>query len=363
MTEKKAASIKTAKRKTTSTSRKKNNETSIKEAIELLTSSGYYVDKKTPENITQNNDINVKSISQRKKRLPDEYYKYRYLMNANKSAIHISDLKCFIDVDETCNRVIKFLEEDFVKSRELGIRLAKNDLIEVTSEYLNFLEMGYLPSQWYYNAGNKIKMESLNAYVRTPQQIVPDNQGPIVDENTISRVPGVSDEMQHMARFKNGMRPDQIGTSAIEEVLAPGDHNSNPIVSDDIVDRSNPNSFVDPRMTSRKIPDSPDVHLMRSGNYAISNQKELYPYTTDHHELSMIRASSQVPQPHVPQQYNPNQPIHEAMPQSIDPRMISPQQAQNLFQQNQAAMEAKAMGSNQLQVSQSAAGLLQDINL
>lgn len=401
MTAKSASNATRKKTSTTSPRRKKTTRSSssndVEKALKLLKSKGYSIsfigeDETKEKESVQTQEVAASPVptsqqqpqpqpvqqqaAQTKIKLPSEYYKYRYFMNSNHAAIHLSDLKVFIDVDETNKKVVRFTEEDIAKSRELGGRIARGNLIEVTKEYLGFLELGYAPSQWWYDIPTKVRLESFNATIRQPQptnNLIPVDEGPIVDQDSITRVQGASDAQAHMAKFSHGMREDQVGTSAIEEVLGPGDANSNPIVEDSYVDRSNPNSFVDPRMRSNKMPASPTVQQMRDGNYALSNNREMYPYTTDHHERAMIQANAQQPYTHIPQNYNPNQPIQDAVPQKMMPQQqgqpqvqqISQDAARQMFQAKQQQAQARRAGSSAPgpQVSQTAQEILQSVNI
>jgi len=276
-------------------------------------------------------------------RLPGDAYNYRYVMNTCQvGAIHIGDIGVFVEVDEEFKKVVRFTEEDFLKSRELGTHLAKGNLIEVTSEYLNFLENGNSVQDWQlWFRPNKVRMESTNFYPYRPKvrrDMVGQNDSPIVDEDDISRVTGTSDQLAHMASAKQNFRQG-ADIESIEEVLDAVSANNNPIADENVFDRSNPASFVDPRMTSAKrMPKTPEVHTMRSGQTVLTNEKEIYPYTDDHHERAMIASNSQS-YVHVPRNVHAEMPITEDYSRINPPgfqdriQTISQQDAQALYQQ------------------------------
>ena len=129
-------------------------------------------------------------------------------------------------------------------------------------------------------------------------------------------------------------------------------------------------------MQMNKMPRSPEVHQMRSGQIALSNQKELYPYTTDHHELAMIQQSPEA-YVHIPPGVQPNVPIQQAMQQGMPGQrqipVMSQDQAKQLFQelnaqaQQQSGFPAGMPGmpvpqapSAEPQLSQTASNLLND---
>lgn len=306
-----------------------------------------------------------------KRNLPADVYSYRYIMNTCQAgAIHLGDIGVFVEVDENFRNVVRFTEEDFSKSRQLGTHIAKGNLIEVTSEYIQFLENGNSVNDWtLWFRPSEVRMESTNFYPYKPKvrrDMIDQNNSPIVDEDDISRVHGTSDMASHMAAAKQNFRPNaQI--ESIEAVLDSVDVNNNPIANENIADRSNPANFVDPRMSSSKrMPKSPSVHVMRDGQLALTNEREIYPYTEDHHEREMIAQNAQTPYVHVPGRANLNQPIYEALPQHMsDPRdrvqTISQQQAKALYQQkmNQSQPQPQQQGPQTgPQISNSAQDLL-----
>lgn len=359
----------------------RKEERELKKALEVLEKHGLQalstddVNEPQPETVSKPEPTpeNIAVPPKPIRNLPEDAYHYRYVMNTCiAGAIHIGDIGMFVEVDENFQKVVRFTEEDFAKSRELGTHIAKGNLIDVTSEYLNFLERGNSPDQWVlWFRPTTVRMESTNFYPHRPrvrQDMIDQPDSPIVDEDDISRVHGTSDQQAHMIATRQNFRPG-AEIHNVEDVLDAMDANSNPIANENVADRSNPASFVDPRMSmAKKMPNSPEVHMMRSGQMALSNQKELYPYTTDHHELTMIAQNANQPYTHVPQRVNPDQPIYEAIPQNMyqppaqqGPQMqtMSQQQAKALFQQKmQQHGPGVAQPTNSPQLSPGAQQLL-----
>lgn len=292
--------------------------------------------------------------TQTKRKLPADYYNYRYIMNSCRAgAIHLGDIGVFVEVDEFFRKVIRFTEDDFAKSRELGTHLAKGNLIEVTNEYIQFLENGNSPNDWtLWFRPSKVKMETPNFHPHYPkirEDMYMQNDSPIVDENDFSRVHGTSDQYAHMQAAHQNFR-EGADIHNIEAVLDSIDKNNNPIADENVFDRSNPTTFVDPRMVSaKKMPKSPSVHRMRDGQLALTNEREIYPYTVDHHERAMIAQNADTPYVHIPKKSNPDMPIYNAVPQHMyqqSPQSGVPDRIQTISQQEAQALFQQRMSQN-----------------
>lgn len=353
-------------RKTISAEEKKarKEERDLKRALEIIKKHGLKLEGAPHKESKSVKSTQAPISTPKKTSIPKDMYSYKYIMNTNKAgAIHLGDIGMFIEVDVEGKKLIRFTENDFNKSREIGTQIAKGNLIDVTNEYLEFLEAGNRAENfrlWFQTPG--VTIEHMNAYTHIPkvrEDMIGQSDSVIVDEDDLSRVPNTSDMKEHMAATQRHMRPG-ADVNSIESVLDAVDSNNNPIADENIADRSNPANFVDPRMRMAKnMPKSPEVYRMRSGNLALSNQKELYPYTEDHHELTMIQENAQVPYTHMPKNANINQPIYEAIPQHMSQEipMVSREEAQALYQQKMQEVQSK-VSSNEPSFSQNAKQLL-----
>lgn len=246
-----------------------------------------------------------------KVKLPSSVFNYRYIINTNNSgAVYLNDLNKLIDFDIRFQSVVKISKTDYERSSDLAASIARQELADVTDEYIQFLENGYPAEQFlaYYNTQKQIQQPQFQAAMRGDYN----TDSPILSEDDLSRVPETSDWAAHMQRISNSYREGFQPNNAMEPVLDYTDAHNSPIADESIVDRSNHANFVDKRMymTKQNTPRKPQGTRMRMDEFSIlppqMQQQMLHPQAVTHHDQTMIDTQNQV-YTHLPQNMQANQ--------------------------------------------------------
>lgn len=252
-----------------------------------------------------------------KVKLPSSIFNYRYIINTGRfGAVYLNDLNKLIDFDSRFQAVVKISKSDYERSSDLAASISRQELIDVTDEYIQFLENGYQSEQFleYYRFNQQIQQPQFKAAMRGDYA----TDSPILSENDLSRVPETSDWMQHMQRITNPYREGFQPVAGMEPVLDYADAHNSPIADESIVDRSNHNTFVDRRMymTKQNTPRRPQGTRMRTDEFSIlppqMQQQMLHPQALTHHDQTMIDTQNQV-YAHLPQGIQ-RQPGEQAFP-------------------------------------------------
>lgn len=231
-----------------------------------------------------------------------EYDEY-YYVNTNKSGtVFINDLNKFVEYDPNFNKIYRFNSNECKASRDIKTQSSRNNIADITGEYSDYLEGRLNHEQLLFKIRNIINNKeeyatpsSVPAYKRMSSDKV------LLSDDEISRVDSsVSDYASHMSKIKNNDRENAI-TESIETITMGGTSNDSFIVDENYADRSNPNSFVDPRMGKSRTPSKPHIVQMRDTPKTANTNKEdgFYVHKAENLEQSYANYMEEVNKPKI----------------------------------------------------------------
>lgn len=253
----------------------------------------------TPKKVTKEKTTKTSANKEVQVREYDDYY----YVNTNKSGtVFINDLNKFVEYDPNFNKIYRFNSNECKASRDIKSQSSRNNIADITSEYSDYLEGRLNHEQLLYKIRSIIENNEEKA---APSTIQPyrrlSSDKVLLSDDEISRVDSsVSDFASHMSKIKSNDR-DNASTNSIETINMGGTSNDTFIVDENYADRSNPNSFVDPRMSRAKTPSKPQVVQMRDAPKTASSNKEggFYVHKAENLEQSYVNYMEEVNKPKI----------------------------------------------------------------